>query len=165
MAAESFQIHPMRDGPLIATAVHNGHDLRVYDLHSYNHLRAGPDGPPADPGTNPEVNVGTGSLDRERWGAVVDRFIHEMATFDFLGRALDVRENVKFKCRQLAKWTHENFPGIGCVLAVEFKKFFMNEWTGELFSEMFKAITGSLQTSIPGVLTAAHTVVGKPEHR
>src|SRR5207244_3550269 len=32
----------------------------VYDLHSYNHRRAGPTGPPADPAGHPDVNVGTG---------------------------------------------------------------------------------------------------------
>ena len=40
----------------------------VLDLHSYNHRRDGADAPPAPAATNPEVNVGTGALDRERWG-------------------------------------------------------------------------------------------------
>src|SRR3954471_2006779 len=38
----------------------------VLDLHSYTHRRGGPGAPPADPAGNPELNIGTGSLDRER---------------------------------------------------------------------------------------------------
>jgi len=35
----------------------------VFDLHTYNH-RLGPQALPADPRYNPEVNLGTGTLDR-----------------------------------------------------------------------------------------------------
>jgi hypothetical protein len=38
----------------------------VYDLHSYNHMRNGADAEPADAESNPEVNIGTGSMDRDR---------------------------------------------------------------------------------------------------
>ena len=126
----------------------------VFDLHSYNHLRDGPDGPPADPALNPEVNVGTGTMDRERWASIVDRFMTDLRTFDFLGRPLDVRENVKFKGGQFSRWIHETFPETGCAMAIEFKKFFMNEWTGELYHEQFDAIKDALQSTVPGVLEA-----------
>ncbi|MDE0292105.1 MAG: N-formylglutamate amidohydrolase [Candidatus Dadabacteria bacterium] len=46
----------------------------VLDLHSYNHRRTGPDTPPDDPEDSPEVNVGTGSMDRERWGGASRSF-------------------------------------------------------------------------------------------
>jgi len=127
----------------------------VYDLHSYNHMRNGPGGAAADPASNPEVNVGTGSLDRGRWGPVVDAFIRNMRSFDFLGRSLDVRENVKFLGRQLARWTHENFPDSGCVLALEFKKFWMDEWSGEVHQEPFDAIMRALRSTTADVVEAA----------
>lgn len=101
----------------------------VLDLHSYNHRRAGPHAEPSDAVENPEVNIGTGTMD-SRWRPVSARFIEELGSFDFLGRTLDVRENVKFQGGQLARWIHRRFPGSGCVLAVEFKKIFMDEWTG-----------------------------------
>ena len=126
----------------------------VFDLHSYNHLRDGPDGPPADPALNPEVNVGTGTMDRERWASIVDRFMNDLRTFDFLGRPLDVRENVKFKGGQFSRWIHQTFPETSCAMAIEFKKFFMNEWTGELYHEQFDLIKDALQSTVPGVLEA-----------
>ena len=123
----------------------------VLDLHSYNHRRNGPEGPEADPSANPEVNIGTGTMNRERWGGLVDRFINELQDFDFLGRQLDVRENVKFVGRQFPKWVHTNFPDSGCAIAVEFKKFFMNEWTGELDKVAHNAIQRALASTLPGL--------------
>ena len=61
---------------------------------------------------------------------MIDRFIADLRAFDFMGRKLDVRENVKFKGGNQVKWLHENFAENGCGLAIEFKKFWMDEWTG-----------------------------------
>jgi N-formylglutamate deformylase len=124
----------------------------VLDLHSYNHRRQGPGAPPDDPAGNPEVNVGTGSLDRERWGGLVDRFIGDLRAFAFRGRHLDVRENVRFRGGRFPRWVHERFPGSACCLAVEFKKFFMDEWTGEVAAEDFEAIPRALEATLPGLL-------------
>ena len=126
----------------------------VFDLHTYNHRRAAPRGPIADPALNPEVNVGTGTMDRARWAPIVDRFIADLRAFDFLGRHLDVRENVKFFGGQFPGWIHENYPESGCALAIEFKKFFMDEWTGEQdpARKQVEAIRQALESTVPGVL-------------
>lgn len=123
----------------------------IFDIHSYNYRRAGPDAPPEDPETHPEVNVGTGTMEREHWAAVVDRFISDLRHFDFLGRHLDVRENVRFQGRQFAQWVHSNFPNSGCVLAIEFKKFFMDEWSGNVDSDQLEAIYEALRSTLPGI--------------
>jgi hypothetical protein len=132
------------------------------DLHSYNHKREGPDGPEADPEANPEVNVGTGTMNRDYWAPVVDRFIADLRDVDFLGRKLDVRENVKFVGRQFPQWTHTHFPMTGCVLAVEFKKFFMNEWTGEVDIKQSKAIKDALANTITGILASLAGMGARP---
>jgi N-formylglutamate deformylase len=124
----------------------------VFDLHTYNHRREGPSAPPADPEQNPDVNVGTGTMDRERWAPIVERFIADLRAFNFLGRHLDVRENVKFRGRQFPHWVHQTFPQTGCALAIEVKKFFMDEWTGEPDRAQLEAIRLALQSTVPGVL-------------
>ena len=86
-------------GDLLRLKIEEHGSVVVYDLHTYNHRRDGPDGPVAEREGNPEVNLGTGTLDRERWGPLVDGFMADLRE----GAAqaglpdLDVRENVKFE--------------------------------------------------------------------
>ncbi len=125
----------------------------VFDLHTYNHRRDGAGGAPADPALNPQVNVGTGTLaDRDRWAPVIDRFIADVAAFDFPGGRLDVRENVKFRGGHCGRWAHATFPDSVCVLSVEVKKFFMDEWTGTPDLALHTAVGQALGSAVPGVL-------------
>lgn len=124
----------------------------VLDLHTYNHRRGGPDAPPDDPTKNPQVNVGTGSMDRAYWAPLVDRFVADLREFDFPGGRLDVRENVRFRGGHFSTWIHEQFPKTGCAIAIEIKKFFMNEWTGEPALPLLRAVGEALQSAVPGLL-------------
>jgi N-formylglutamate amidohydrolase len=124
----------------------------VFDLHSYNHRRSGPDAPPDDPEKNPEVNIGTGTMDRAHWAPVVDRLIAHLKRFRYQGRQLDVRENVKFKGGNFSRWIHSTFPRSGCAIAIELKKFFMDEWTGKLDRAAHGAIHEALRGAVPEVI-------------
>jgi len=125
----------------------------VLDLHTYNHLRDGPDGPPASPDANPQVNVGTGTmLDRDRWAPLIDRFISDLSSYALPGGRLDVRENVKFFGGNCARWAHSSFPESACVLSIELKKIFMNEWTGIADPAQLNAIRCALESTVPGLL-------------
>jgi hypothetical protein len=44
---------------------------------------------------------------------------------------VDVRVNVRFRGGYLCRWVVEHYPDTACPLAIEFKKTFMDEWTGE----------------------------------
>lgn len=104
----------------------------VLDVHSYNHRREGPDGPAMPQSEAPDINIGTFSMPRDRWAFLLDPVIEAMRSFDFLGRQLDVRENVAFQGKgALTRFVHERYPENGCAIAIEFKKFYMDEWTGE----------------------------------
>ncbi len=124
----------------------------VFDLHTYNHRRVGAELAVADPEKNPEINIGTGSMDRLHWASVVERVIDDLSTFDFLGRRLDVRENVKFQGGHFPQWIHANYPTSVCAIAIEVKKFFMDEWTGEADWRQVLAIRSALTSTVPGVL-------------
>jgi N-formylglutamate deformylase len=117
----------------------------VLDVHSYNHRRDGPTSPPAEIEGNPEINVGTGNLDRDRWGSVVDRFIADLSGERVVDHWLDVRENVRFKGGYLSRWVAERYPTAACTLAIECKKVFMDEWTGvpdlDHINELSRALT------------------------
>lgn len=103
----------------------------VLDVHSYNHRRDGPDAPPTPDEQAPDINIGTFSMPRERWAHVVDPFVAYLADYDFNGRRLSVAENLAFQGKgEWARFVHDRHPRQGCAIAFEFKKFFMDEWTG-----------------------------------
>jgi hypothetical protein len=138
----------------------------ILDLHTYNHRR---DGQAADACDNPEINLGTKTLDsfgsvqsnfsevaccanRSYWSPVIDRALVELRQFNFLGRRLDVRENVKFTGGHFAQWIHQHFPRSACVLSIEVKKFFMNEWTHQPDPRQLDAVYQALNSTASGIL-------------
>jgi N-formylglutamate deformylase len=126
----------------------------VLDVHSYNHRRGGPDAPPSLPEENPEVNVGTGSIDRGRWAELVDAFMGVLGGQVVAGHDLDVRENVRFEGGYLSRWVNERYAGHGCALALEFKKCFMDEWSGVVdaghIEELNRALSAATRAVVPG---------------
>jgi N-formylglutamate amidohydrolase len=104
--------------------------LLVLDVHSYNHRRSGPSASPEPATGNPEVNVGTGALDGRRWDRTVSTFVEALGDQQVRDHRLDVRVNVRFRGGHLCHWVAEHYPEAACPLAIEFKKVFMDEWTG-----------------------------------
>lgn len=131
----------------------HGHFV-VYDLHSYNHRRGGPREPPDDPRTNPDVNLGTGRMPRERWSGVVEAFMDSMKAGRVMGRELDVRENVRFQGGHFSQWVHDTFPETGCCLSIEVKKFYMDEWTGDPDAARIEGVRDALARTIQPVVEA-----------
>lgn len=123
----------------------------VFDIHSYNYRRKGSNATPDDPMHNPDINIGTGTMVRPKWACLVDHFIADLRAFDFAGMHLDVRENIKFRGRQFATWVHSTFPHSGCVLSIELKKIFMDEWTGKLDREKLHLLFDALKSTLPGL--------------
>jgi hypothetical protein len=123
----------------------------LYDVHSYNHQRRGPDAPPEDPEDNPMVNLGTGSLP-ERWRSVAESFLGSIRSPRY--GEIDARENVKFEGRRMAEFVHDRYGEVGCALAIEFRKDFMDEWTGELYPQVQENLTRALEDTISPVLRA-----------
>jgi N-formylglutamate deformylase len=128
----------------------------VLDVHSYNHCRDGA-GCDAEAEANPVVNLGTGTVDRARWGPLVDRFRTELAAAGQGGRPLDVRENVKFKGGQMSRWIHQSFPTTGCALALEFKKTFMDEWSGVVDDAHVAELARAVAATLPGLVESLGT--------
>jgi N-formylglutamate deformylase len=125
----------------------------VLDIHSYNYRREG-EGKESDPEINPDINIGTGTMshmNRELWTPVIDTFISQLKKYNYLGKNLDVRENIKFQGGYLAKWIHSRYPGRSCVLSIEFKKFFMDEWSGAVDIAQLKELRKLLNSTIPGI--------------
>ena len=122
----------------------------VYDLHSYNHRRDGADGPIASPDENPEINIGTETLGDPKFRPLIERVMNDLRAFDFGGRQLDVRENVKFGGGYFSKWIHDEFPASACSIAIEWKKFWMDEWSGQADEAQRELIRQALLSTFDG---------------
>ncbi len=130
------------------------HDkILVYDIHSYNHRREAKD-IAANTFENPEVNIGTKNMDYEVWQPVLKVMIDTFKQFDYNGRNLDVRENIKFKGGYFGQWLFEQYGKKICPVSIEFKKFFMDEWTGHPFEKDLNLINELLVESKEPVLDA-----------
>jgi len=124
----------------------NGHVV-VLDLHSYNHHRAGPAAPVDDPMDNPEINLGTESIHRPGWEAVVEAFADALGAPPFYVAKLDVRFDVRFTGGHMVRWLNDRYGSRCCAIAVEVKKIYMDEWTGKLDEEITATIGGLLESA------------------
>ncbi|ENN88264.1 hypothetical protein RHSP_82555 [Rhizobium freirei PRF 81] len=89
-------------------------------------------------------------MDRARWSYVLDALTNHLRSFAIDGCRLDVRENIAFQGKgEQTRFIHEHFPLTGCAIAVEFKKFFMDEWTGEPDIEVLEKLRSIIASTVP----------------
>lgn len=101
----------------------------VLDVHSYNVKRESIS-QDIDEEANPQINLGTYYNDL-KWRILTESFLKAIQNQKLYGESIDVRENIKFKGGYLNQFINSNFGDKGCVFSIEFRKDFMNEWTGE----------------------------------
>jgi len=127
----------------------------LLDVHSYNHRRDGPAAPATAVSRAPDINIGTFSMPPGRWTHVLDALADTIRSFDFRGRRLEVGFDVAFQGRgALTRFVHDNFPQTGCAIALEVKKFFMDEWTGVCFEEEVDTLRQMIAQLLPVLRSA-----------
>lgn len=133
----------------------------VLDIHSYNHQRDGSDMPPAPEIDNPEINIGTSNMDSTYWRDILDVFTEDLRAYDYMGRQLDVREDIRWRGGPISWFVHDNFPKTGISINIEVKKFFMDELTGEPDWTQINTLKEAFRSTIPNLLNAMKTKFGK----
>lgn len=122
----------------------------LLDMHSYNHRRKGANDPATLQEDAPDINIGTFSMDRDRWAHVLEPFMESLRRHSVNGKPLDVRENIAFDGKgEQTRFVHEHFPQTGCAIAVEFKKIFMDEWTGQPDAPAIDQLRAAVRSSLP----------------
>ncbi len=129
----------------------------VYDLHSYNHRREGPDAPAASQEGNPDVDILTSGIHMDTWRPVLDKFKQVLGEYPFPGKQLDVREEVRFTGDKshFMQYILHRFQEKVLVPSIEFKKIFMDEWTNELSQDKLDHLTEALKKTVPAVIHEA----------
>lgn len=109
----------------------------IYDIHSYNAKR-NDQFEEIDTEKNPEINLGT-AHNQPKWRSLIESFITSVQQQNVGLPTVDIRENVKFNGGYLAKYITDRYGAYGCVLSIEFRKDFMDEWTGQLYPEKLQS--------------------------
>ncbi|HEX7034286.1 MAG TPA: N-formylglutamate amidohydrolase [Pseudomonadales bacterium] len=119
--------------------------LLVLDLHSFSDHRPEASGPADDP----DIDLGTTTLDRERFGALLRRFTESLRCCSVQGRPVNVREN-QHPCGggHFAEWLHRRHPRNACVISVGYKKIFMDEWAGTADIASLNALRAGLAVAV-----------------
>ena len=122
--------------------------LVVLDLHSYNHRRGGPHAEPDPQIQNPDIIVGRSNL-RDVHYPAASALRDILDGSQYLGQALDCRLDVKFTGGNFSRWLNAHYSDRLICLAVEFKKTFMDEWSGEIdrkaFSELKRLFAAAIR--------------------
>jgi len=117
----------------------------VFDIHSFNYQREGLKEPDDH---FPDIILGTSNMPVYS-DQLVDKLEDHFSKHIINGKLLKVRKNIKFTGGWFPRWLHYTFPDCVCCLSVEFKKIFMDEWSGELFPEKFSILEKALSSSFP----------------
>ena len=123
--------------------------ILILDLHSFNHMRDGKDGAPAPQEKNPDIDMGVTELNRAIYGDLVDTFAAKLRSVQVDGRTPDVRENKRFPDGgNFPEWLHARYGDAACVMTLEYKKIFMDEWGRETDILALQNLRQGLQLAI-----------------
>lgn len=129
----------------------NGRVL-LLDVHSFNHRRGGPGSEPLPNEENPELDLGVTTADLDRFGEVVSTLQERLRTTRIDGRSLDVRRNVRFPDGgNWPEWVFANYGDHVCTITLEYKKFFMDEWTGTADIAVLERLRRGLADAVASV--------------
>ncbi|MFH1728786.1 MAG: N-formylglutamate amidohydrolase [Pseudomonadota bacterium] len=125
----------------------------ILDIHSYNYRRNHESYEYLQGEKYPDINIGTASMNRNNWSHLLDPFISTLKNESFFERNLVVAENKIFMGGYMSQWIHKNFPNNCCSISIEFKKIFMDEWTGEMFDNKLNRLKEILKVAILSIKT------------
>lgn len=139
-------------GELIDRTVARWGSALLIDIHSYNHRRDGPDAAPASQDANPDIELGITTLDPARWGETAKRFANVLRRHPVRGALPDVRCNVRFPTGgHFPEWIYAHWGDKVCTISPEYKKIFMDEWTGQADIAALYALRGGLEHAVDAV--------------
>jgi N-formylglutamate amidohydrolase len=124
----------------------------LYDIHSFRYQREGTVHWREEP--NPEINLGTRYINRDYFAPQVEAFLEGISGWELDGSKLRVGENVLFPGGYLTRKYARTHNRQVLVLAVEFKKIYMDEWSHTLYPgrlELLKSALHQTKECIPRI--------------
>ena len=118
----------------------------LFDLHAYCYQRETRQDWQDD--DRPEINIGTGAVNRDVFEPVITCFKSNLRRTLIHDHKLRISENEIFfggyLSRHLSRMYHDRL----LVLALEYKKIFMDEWTGELYPDVLDKLIRDFKRAV-----------------
>ncbi|MBN1478807.1 N-formylglutamate amidohydrolase [candidate division KSB1 bacterium] len=122
----------------------------IFDMHSYCYQRTAR--LPWYQDAKPEVNLGTKAVNQQLFAPVIEKFMRDLATTQIDSRRIRVLQNDVFFGGYLSRRLSAKFFDNVLVLALEFKKIFMDEWSGQLYPAILAALTDGFRRAVDQLL-------------
>lgn len=106
----------------------------LFDLHAYCYQREIRQAWHED--ERPEINIGTGAVNREIFETAITCFKSNLRRTKIGDPPMRISENEIFSGGYLSRHLSRIFHDRLLVLALEYKKIFMDEWTGTLYPDV-----------------------------
>jgi hypothetical protein len=103
----------------------------IFDMHSYCYQRD--ERLPWYENSKPEINLGTEAINKDIFGQEIGMLLEKFGQISVEGRKIRAAENEVFRGGYLARKLCARHYNNLAVFAVEFKKIFMDEWSGEIY--------------------------------
>ena len=114
----------------------------IFDMHSYCYQRD--QNLPWYENGKPEINLGTEAINKEVFGQEISMLLEQFGQISVEGRKIRAAENEVFRGGFLARKLCARHYNNLAVFAVEFKKIFMDEWSGEIYAPVIDEIKGQV---------------------
>lgn len=118
----------------------------LFDMHSFCYRRFEDRPWYIDP--LPEINIGTKASNRKLFGPLIRRFQKSLSGTLIEGHPIRIAENEIFKGGYLSRRTGKKYKNQILTFALEYKKIFMDEITGELYPEILEQLISSFETAV-----------------
>jgi hypothetical protein len=106
--------------------------ILLLDIHSYNHRRDGARAAAASLAENPDIDLGATTMNHDVYGDLLARFADQLRAVPVCGRPPHVGVNIRWEDGgNFPEWLHRIYGDDACVITLEYKKSFMDEWTGQ----------------------------------
>ena len=103
----------------------------------------------------PDINVGTEAVNRHLFGSIIDKLIEQLYLTRINGYPIRIAENDIFKGGYMAKRLSKKHYNRLLVMALEYKKIFMDELTGELFRDELEKLILDFSTAVKKLIASS----------
>ena len=124
----------------------------IFDMHSFCYRRFEDQKWFID--AKPEINIGTKASNKELFDPLINYFQKSLSKTIIDGHKIRVAENDIFKGGYLSRRVGKKYYNQILTYALEYKKIFMDEITGELYPEVFEKLVADFEQSVEQLLNS-----------